>query len=110
MLKTLKYRLYPSRHQIGLLEQTTETCCRWFNACLTERKDAGEDEKRSVCGSESARARTECVGPNVGGTSHAERAPRSRAALAPAERQREPNERNECRSEGIPRFRNARKR
>ncbi len=48
MLKTFKYRLYPSRNQIRLLEQTLETCRRWYNACLAERKDAWEKEHRSI--------------------------------------------------------------
>jgi len=48
MLKTYKYRLYPSKAQEGLLEQTLETCRRWYNTCLAQRKDAYETEKRSV--------------------------------------------------------------
>ena len=48
MLKTFKYRLYPSPHQIRLLEQTLETCRRWYNTCLAERKDAWEKEHRSI--------------------------------------------------------------
>jgi len=47
MLKTYKYRLYPSQAQEGLLEQTLETCRRWYNTCLAQRKDAYETEKRS---------------------------------------------------------------
>jgi putative transposase len=48
MHKTFKYRLYPSRNQIRLLEQTLETCRRRHNACLAERKDAWEKEHRSI--------------------------------------------------------------
>lgn len=48
MLKAYKYRLYPSKAQELLLEQTLETCRRWYNTCLAERKDAYENEKRSV--------------------------------------------------------------
>jgi putative transposase len=48
ILKTFKYRLYPSKAQSRLLEQTVETCRRWYNACLEERKTAWETEKRSV--------------------------------------------------------------
>jgi putative transposase len=48
MLKTFKYRLYPSRPQIRLLEQTLETCRRWYNTCLAERQDAWEKEHRSI--------------------------------------------------------------
>ena len=48
VLKSFKYRLYPSRHQIRLLDQTLETCRRWHNVCLAERNDAWEKEQRSV--------------------------------------------------------------
>ncbi len=48
MLKAYKYRLYPSKAQQLLLEQTLETCRRWYNTCLAERKYAYENEKRSV--------------------------------------------------------------
>jgi len=48
MLLTYKYRLYPSKSQERLLGQTLETCRRWYNVCLAERKDAWEGEQRSV--------------------------------------------------------------
>jgi putative transposase len=48
ILKTFKYRLYPSKAQSRLLHQTVETCRRWYNACLAERKTAWESEKRGV--------------------------------------------------------------
>lgn len=48
MLKTYKYRLYPSKAQEQLLEQTVETCRHWYNACLAERKEAYENERRNV--------------------------------------------------------------
>jgi len=48
MLKAYKYRLYPSKAQELVLEQTLETCRRWYNDCLAERKKAYEKEKRSV--------------------------------------------------------------
>jgi putative transposase len=48
MLVTFKYRLFPSKSQERLLSQTLETCRRWYNVCLAERKDAWESEKRSV--------------------------------------------------------------
>ncbi len=48
LLKTFKYRLYPSKAQSRLLDQTVETCRRWYNVCLDERKTAWETEKRSV--------------------------------------------------------------
>jgi len=48
MLITYKYRLYPSKNQARLLNQTLETCRHWYNTCLAERRDAWEGEKRSV--------------------------------------------------------------
>ena len=48
LLKTFKYRLYPSKAQRRLLEQTVETCRRWYNACLEERKLAWENGQRNV--------------------------------------------------------------
>jgi putative transposase len=48
ILKTNKYRLYPSKAQSHWLDQTVETCRRWYNTCLAERKTAWETEKRSV--------------------------------------------------------------
>jgi len=48
ILKTYKYRLYPSKAQNRMLEQTVETCRRWYNTGLAERKTAWENEKRSI--------------------------------------------------------------
>ena len=48
MLKTFKYRLYPSKTQRSLLDSTLETCRRFYNGCLAERKEAYEQEKRTV--------------------------------------------------------------
>ncbi len=48
ILKTYKYRLYPTKAQSRLLDQTVETCRRWYNTCLAERRTAWETEKRSV--------------------------------------------------------------
>jgi putative transposase len=48
MLKAFKYRLYPSRAQDRLLAQTLETCRRWYNTCLAERKTAWEEHRESV--------------------------------------------------------------
>jgi putative transposase len=45
MLATFRYRLYPSKSQERLLNQTLETCRRWYNVCLAERKDAWETEQ-----------------------------------------------------------------
>ena len=48
MLKTFKYRLFPSRTQARLLDQTLETCRRWWNTCLAERKTAYAERKEST--------------------------------------------------------------
>ena len=48
ILQTFRYRLYPSKVQQHLLEKTVETCRRWYNACLEERKLAWENEHKSV--------------------------------------------------------------
>ena len=48
VFKAFKYRLYPSKAQQRLLEQTLETCRRWYNACLEERKLAWESEQKNV--------------------------------------------------------------
>ena len=48
LLRTFKYRLYPTRSQQAGLDQTLETSRRWYNACLEERKLAWENERRKV--------------------------------------------------------------
>jgi len=48
IIKTFKYRIYPSAVQRRLLEETLETCRRWYNTCLGERKIAWEQEHRTV--------------------------------------------------------------
>jgi hypothetical protein len=48
LVKTFKYRLYPTQAQEERLEETLETCRRWYNTCLAERKVAWEDERRRV--------------------------------------------------------------
>jgi len=48
VFKAFKYRLYPSNAQQRLLEQAVETCRRWYNTCLEERKLAWELEQRTV--------------------------------------------------------------
>ncbi|MGB4477812.1 MAG: transposase, partial [Candidatus Methanoculleus thermohydrogenotrophicum] len=48
MLKTYRYRLYPSKSQVTLLEQTLEIC-RWvYNDTLALRKNAWEQEQHSI--------------------------------------------------------------
>jgi putative transposase len=47
-IKTFAYRLYPTKSQKQLLEQTIETCRRLYNDCLAERRDVYESTGRSV--------------------------------------------------------------
>ncbi len=48
MLRTYCYRFYPSRPQKRRLARTVETCRRFRNDCLAERKDAYQTEGRTV--------------------------------------------------------------
>jgi putative transposase len=48
MLKAMVYRLYPSKTQQRGLDRTLETCRRWYNRCLAERKDTYEQAKRTL--------------------------------------------------------------
>jgi putative transposase len=48
MLKTFQFRLYPSQIQVRGLEATIESCRRWYNNCLAERKTAWEERHESV--------------------------------------------------------------
>ena len=48
MLKTFKYRLYPTSHQEHLMRSTLDEC-RWlYNHLLEERKNAWEQEQKSL--------------------------------------------------------------
>lgn len=48
MLKTYKYRLYPSRAQVTILERTLGLCCELYNAALQERRDAWRIARTSI--------------------------------------------------------------
>src|SRR5262245_34177540 len=48
MLKTFAYRLFPSKPQVRLLDSTLETCRRWYNQCLAERRDIYQQHGTSV--------------------------------------------------------------
>lgn len=48
MIRAFKFRLYPSRKQRKMLEQTLDTCRILYNNSLGERRGAWEKEKRSV--------------------------------------------------------------
>ncbi|MBA3943917.1 MAG: IS200/IS605 family element transposase accessory protein TnpB [Herpetosiphonaceae bacterium] len=48
MLKAYQYRLYPSNVQERKLEATRETCRRWYNDLLSERKTAYEERGATI--------------------------------------------------------------
>jgi putative transposase len=48
MLKTFRYRLYPNSRQEKILLATLETCRRFYNDCLAERKLAYAERKESI--------------------------------------------------------------
>ena len=48
MQKTYRYRLYPSEAQAKLLDATLETCRRWYNTCLAERRDAWQERRETL--------------------------------------------------------------
>ena len=48
MRQAFLYRLYPSKAQARLLDSTLETCRRFYNDCLAERKQAWAGERRTV--------------------------------------------------------------
>jgi putative transposase len=48
MLKAFQYRLYPTKSQARLLESTLETCRRFYNACLAERKEAYVERQETI--------------------------------------------------------------
>ncbi|HEV3438089.1 MAG TPA: transposase [Gemmata sp.] len=55
MINVFRYRLYPSPSQCGRLESTLETCRRFYNDCLLERKAVYEMEGRTVTKTEQLR-------------------------------------------------------
>src|SRR6266498_1929559 len=48
MHKTLKYRLYPTRHQQRLLDETLDTCRQVYNQTLAHRKEAWEQRQATL--------------------------------------------------------------
>ena len=48
MIKTFKYRLYPTKPQGRQLEQMLSVCRHWYNLCLEARKTAWEEGGISV--------------------------------------------------------------
>jgi putative transposase len=53
------YKLRPNRSQLAKLEEILETCRRLYNDALAERKEAWEDEQRSVGFAEQCTALTQ---------------------------------------------------
>ncbi len=48
MRKTMKYRLYPTRHQQRLLDDTLDTCRQVYNQTLAHRKEAWEQRQDTL--------------------------------------------------------------
>ena len=49
MRRTYRYRIYPTKSQVALLEQTLEICRQVYNDTLALRRSAWEQEQRSIC-------------------------------------------------------------
>jgi putative transposase len=48
LIKTFQYRLYPTKSQCKAMEATIETCRRFYNNCLAERKEAYEERRENI--------------------------------------------------------------
>src|SRR5205085_11918518 len=48
IIRTFKYRIYPTKRQISLLEMNLALCCELYNAALQERRDAWKIEHKSI--------------------------------------------------------------
>jgi putative transposase len=48
VFKAFSYKLYPSKGQALRLESTRETCRRFYNSCLAERKEAYEERGETI--------------------------------------------------------------
>ncbi len=48
MIKTFQYRIYPFTSQRKTMESTIETCRRFYNDCLAERKEAYYERGESI--------------------------------------------------------------
>lgn len=48
MRKTFQYRIYPNKKQVKALEATLEECCWLYNHLLEKRRDAWEQEGKSL--------------------------------------------------------------
>jgi putative transposase len=47
MVKVFKYRIFPTKKQVSLLQQTLVVCCLVYNKTLEVRKRAWEEQKKS---------------------------------------------------------------
>lgn len=48
MIKTFRYRLYPTNAQERILEQQFAICCELYNAALQERRDAWKYQRKPI--------------------------------------------------------------
>lgn len=48
IIRTFKYRIYPSKSQIIKLNETLAICCELYNAALQERRDAWKLKRKSI--------------------------------------------------------------
>jgi putative transposase len=48
IIRTFKYRIYPSKSQVAKLEETLALCCELYNAALQERRDAWKLEHKPI--------------------------------------------------------------
>lgn len=48
MIKTFRYRIYPTKRQEQILNDQLAVCCELYNAALQERRDAWQRERKSI--------------------------------------------------------------
>ncbi len=48
MCKTMKYRLYPTKHQQRMLDDTLDMCRQVYNQTLASRKEAWEQRQDTL--------------------------------------------------------------
>lgn len=59
MRKAFKYKIYPSKNQVALLEHQLSEACRLYNAAIQERSEAWKVAKKSISWYEQKRQLTE---------------------------------------------------
>lgn len=59
MIKTFKYRIYPTKEQEQRLTSTLSLCCELYNACLEERREAYRLQGKSLSKYDQKRELTE---------------------------------------------------